>query len=135
MVKPCSPFIDHNKGNPTANQRAELSYRDLLLTQGIHDSMGAMGTPGEAGGKPLEQYTNNSMAQLQNTDKMAASKLTNPTKWDKHMTMDETKWMWTGVRQDKNRINYTTQKHLENKKYRFLINDINEIDLFLFKID
>ena len=79
MVKPCSPFIDHNKGNPTANQRAELSYRDLLLTQGIHESMGAMGSPGEAEGNPLEQYTNNSMAQLQNTNKMAASKLTNPT--------------------------------------------------------
>ena len=66
MEKPCSPFIHHNNGNPTANQRAELSYRDLLETQGIHESMGAMGTPGEAEGKPLEQYTNNSMAQLQN---------------------------------------------------------------------
>ena len=113
MVPPCIPFLPHNNGHPTANQRAELCNRDIMGTQGIHDNMGAMVTPQEAKWKPLEQYANNSLAQLQDhkqigrqlADKPDKLRPTHANGWDQ---MDVDCWE-TG----KDRIRYITQKHLK----------------------
>ena len=128
MVKTCSPFIDHNNGMPTANQRAELSYSDLLGNPGYPWQNVCPGFTRRGGGKPLKWCTKDSMTQQQNTNKMAASKLTNHINWDKQMTMDETKWMWTAGWQDKMKWNIYTQKDLNlgitcTNKYQFFPHD------------
>ena len=68
---------------PSANQREELSNWDLPETQGPHGNMCTMGLLGEAMENHCDGVQMTAWHNYKITNKMAASKLTNQTDWDR----------------------------------------------------